>query len=270
MIQPRTLQSHLQHVIDVIDSASQDLRPLEAKTEVLERLVGCLGADQAFFVYRNSGGDFSDWIGRGVDAKYLDWFWSRFYRLDPLNCEDPASLLPGARCRGNLVDLRDVMSHKGLVSSEYFNDFLRPQGIWHKTNAYLKCGTDLHGMVVLFRDRCSGGFTDCEKQKLSIITSYLARAMSDAAGRRQTPGLQASASEPTPEALDAARLRSAYGLTRREGQIAADICSGLRNLEIAELRFISEVTVKTHVQRIFEKTGARNRAGLVRKLLTDA
>ncbi|MEM8706120.1 MAG: response regulator transcription factor [Actinomycetota bacterium] len=52
-------------------------------------------------------------------------------------------------------------------------------------------------------------------------------------------------------------------LTERERDILADVGRGRTNAEIAELRFISPLTVKTHVSRILAKLEARDRAQLV-------
>lgn len=43
------------------------------------------------------------------------------------------------------------------------------------------------------------------------------------------------------------------GLTRREAEIAIQICKGLSNGEVAEELSISEATVKKHISNIFEK-----------------
>lgn len=51
-------------------------------------------------------------------------------------------------------------------------------------------------------------------------------------------------------------------LTAREREIVALVGRGLRNAEIAKQLFISEVTVKTHLNRIFAKVGARDRVEL--------
>ena len=54
------------------------------------------------------------------------------------------------------------------------------------------------------------------------------------------------------------------GLTTREAEVLALLASGLSNSEIAQRLFVSHATVKTHINRIFAKTGARNRAQAVR------
>ena len=54
------------------------------------------------------------------------------------------------------------------------------------------------------------------------------------------------------------------GLTTREAEVLALLASGLSNSEIAQRLFVSNATVKTHINRIFAKTGARDRAQAVR------
>jgi DNA-binding NarL/FixJ family response regulator len=53
-------------------------------------------------------------------------------------------------------------------------------------------------------------------------------------------------------------------LTGRETEVLALIAEGLSNTQIAERLVVSEATVKTHVNRIFAKIGARDRAQAVR------
>ncbi len=51
-------------------------------------------------------------------------------------------------------------------------------------------------------------------------------------------------------------------LTAREREIAAAVARGLRNIEVARQLFISEQTVKTHLNNIFHKLGVRDRVEL--------
>jgi DNA-binding NarL/FixJ family response regulator len=54
------------------------------------------------------------------------------------------------------------------------------------------------------------------------------------------------------------------GLTAREAEVLTMLAAGLSNNEIAERLYLSHATVKTHINRIFAKTGARDRAQAVR------
>ena len=53
------------------------------------------------------------------------------------------------------------------------------------------------------------------------------------------------------------------GLTQREAEILGLIAQGLTNPEIAARLFLSNHTVKTHISRIFAKTGSRDRAAAI-------
>ncbi|GAA4866986.1 response regulator transcription factor [Kitasatospora terrestris] len=53
------------------------------------------------------------------------------------------------------------------------------------------------------------------------------------------------------------------GLTAREAEVLALIAEGLSNTEIAGRLFISQATVKTHINNLFAKTGVRDRAQAV-------
>jgi DNA-binding CsgD family transcriptional regulator len=57
-----------------------------------------------------------------------------------------------------------------------------------------------------------------------------------------------------------------YGLTKTEILLVQWLYRGMSNKEIADTMFISEETVKKHVQNTFRKTGVRNRSELIHKL----
>jgi DNA-binding NarL/FixJ family response regulator len=54
------------------------------------------------------------------------------------------------------------------------------------------------------------------------------------------------------------------GLTRREGEILTMMARGMSNPDIAADLYLSAHTVKSHINRIFAKTGSPDRTGAVR------
>ena len=78
----------------------------------------------------------------------------------------------------------------------------------------------------------------------AILDSAIQARLVDAAavaGRASRPG-------PLPD-----------GLTEREAEVLSLVASGLSNSEIAERLYLSEGTVKTHINHIFAKTHSRDR-----------
>jgi DNA-binding NarL/FixJ family response regulator len=87
-----------------------------------------------------------------------------------------------------------------------------------------------------------------QRRLLEALSTGVRFAVADKAG---SPGSADAIAEP-PD-----------GLSPREAEVLTHIAAGLSNAEIATALYVSEATVKTHINHIFSKTGLRDRAQLV-------
>jgi DNA-binding NarL/FixJ family response regulator len=89
---------------------------------------------------------------------------------------------------------------------------------------------------------------------LAVLDPTIQAALVAAATRTQPPATTLSAlPDPLPD-----------GLTKREGEILALMARGRTNAEIAAALYLSPHTVKSHINRVFAKTGSPDRATALR------
>jgi DNA-binding NarL/FixJ family response regulator len=107
---------------------------------------------------------------------------------------------------------------------------------------------------------------DADRSEIAQALQAATRGLTVLDSRVQTALLEAAAAPAAPAvpAAPAAGPSTAPdGLTEREVEILRLIVQGLTNPEIAARLFLSTHTIKTHVNRIFAKTGSRDRAAAI-------
>ena len=101
---------------------------------------------------------------------------------------------------------------------------------------------------------------------LSVFDSRVHATLMNAASRgsrtAQPRAPEAGNGEPAPD-RPAPDGPLPDGLTEREAEILRLIAQGLNNPEIAARLFVTTHTVKSHINRIFAKTGSRDRAAAI-------
>ncbi|MGX1029850.1 DNA-binding NarL/FixJ family response regulator [Streptomyces ambofaciens] len=90
----------------------------------------------------------------------------------------------------------------------------------------------------------------------SVLDREVQNRLLATARAKAAPGPGGAAGQPLPD-----------DLTPREREVLTLIGQGLSNRGIAEKLFISEATVKTHINNLFAKTHIRDRADAVRRAL---
>lgn len=356
-------------MIDVVQNSADGGLIGKKITDSYQKLFG--GERSLFFAPSAGQEGFTDLVKTNIDEKLNRDYKEYYHRFDPLNL-----MFKNAEEEAGAETVRNI-DYEACRKSEYYNDFLSPQGIHYKLLAILKSRGRVLGKVLLLRSRKSGNFTNAALRDAETITPYLANALENNLMRSELErnnGLLRmiennlktgiilldksrrvihvndrakdicavigkkpvdirnvhdihpdfvkdfqemmdeydSVSSDKPPLPRSRLLRADSGtfsvrsqmirdlsdqrdsnffminideagkpcgasaevplkefmLSGREREVAEQVARGLRNSEIADILYISEVTVKKHLQSIFQKTGVDNRAALVRALLS--
>ena len=360
-------------------SAAPDVDALALRT--LDAICGSLHIDKGVFILTGDDSQSIEFKGRNIKEKYHEQFRSYYHKYDPFN------IFKNGTCKKKVVSMNEIVDYPTLLSSEYYNDFLLPQEIYHKTIVYLKPRKGSSSMIALFKPRMSPGFLREDIALLRFVAPYIAysleraqffprlsiqehilkavesnlseglivvddtwnvlhvtekaercykaltgsslsknqaiplssiiiedcislaneldkrKVMTDETNipllpksrvlknnRSKVYSLHTSFVQGSIESIGRRlftvsikelgetgtsllnerlkRLMPEHFLTERELEIASNVCEGLRNADIAHRLFISEITVKKHVQNIFDKMGVGSRSALIYKIMT--
>jgi DNA-binding CsgD family transcriptional regulator len=118
----------------------------------------------------------------------------------------------------------------------------------------------------IWRNRRRENFDDSDLRILDVIKPHFCNAMKNALrfARNEAPKVSGGVELIESDRLSVERIRSAYGLTIREAQIALEIAYGKTDHEMAATMGVAFSTIRTHINHLYAKLGVRNRAALAR------
>lgn len=145
---------------------------------------------------------------------------------------DPITSQLRQRQQATFVD--EIISLSELKRTDYYNEFLRPHGLYYGLNIYfVRDGIDL-GDLRIWRAQDSLMFSEREKRILNLLEPYMTQALP----------------------MD---LATQYDLTQREQEVVMLVCKGLSDKHVANLLDIGFTTVRTHLKNAMKKIGCHNR-----------
>jgi DNA-binding CsgD family transcriptional regulator len=241
-----------ERVLEIINAADSCLKPQPVREKILDLFFDCCRADGAVFFLPDGGSGFTNTFSKNFCERSDREFGEYYCHFDPL-------LLFYWNQDGSYPTVR-VISYDSYMSTEYYCDFLRPYGIHYKLVVYLKAREGLQGKVVLTRPRGSPIFSPCESTLASELSSYMAYALEHNA-------LVNKIRSQRPEDLREEKLMEVFRLSRREIEVVECLFKGMRNADIARTLFVSEITVKKHLQNIYAKIGVKSRTALISRVL---
>jgi DNA-binding NarL/FixJ family response regulator len=150
---------------------------------------------------------------------------------------------------------RLVAEHPGVaivVLTTYVDDASVLEALRAGARSYLTKDADRTDIAQALQ-AAAAGLTVFDPRVQATLLAAAGPAAARPGGTSQPPG-----AAPGPRPAD-----PPDGLTQREAEILSLIAQGLTNGEIAAQLFLSNHTIKTHINRIFAKTGSRDRVAAI-------
>jgi DNA-binding CsgD family transcriptional regulator len=224
---------------------TEDYEETEIRTRVGQELLTLLQADYfASYVWDPSTGRFSDRVAINMADDNLGAY-ERYYQFrDPITPQLQAQRFP------TLVT--QIMPQRELVRTEFFNDFLAIDGLYHGVNVFAYDGDVNIGDLRIWRHKRREAFDGDTLALLSLIQPAFTHALQRAKQKLSD----------TPAAVSGA----GFHLSERQLAIGQYVCQGLSDKEIAQKLDVAFSTVRTQLSRMFEKLGVHSRTQLIRYL----
>lgn len=170
-----------------------------------------------------------------------------FQALDPF----VLALRTGRLGSTGVSTVDDLVPARVLAGSEYYNDFWRPLGIAHEIGAVCASADGLRLHLALPRGPWAGRYDSGDKERFSVYSRHLFRALQLTAAvlRNRGPDLDAFARR--------------YGLTPAESRLVEALGAFGKLTAAAERLRRRHNTVRAQLRSIFAKTGVDSQVALM-------
>lgn len=221
----------------------------DIRKRVGEMMLVLLGAQHyASYVWDEEQKRFDSGVRINMDAANIARY-ERYYQFhDPITFK--------LQQHRKAVRVTDVMPQNLLLKTEFFNDFLKVDGLYWGVNLYAWKDNHNIGDMRIWRDKRRANFTNDDLELLNLVQTAFVAAL-----HRTRQEKMASDTR-----NDAGRLGHESCLTLRESEIVRLVGMGLSDKEISCRLGISVTTVRTHFEHMFRKMNVNNRTALVHKL----
>lgn len=244
-----------QGILRVIECLCSSLDSREIRELAGGELLKLLRADYfASFTWCSDERRFGDPVFINMDPQNLERYNSYYQFHNPISAK--------AQRFRRAVRVNEIVPQRELVRTEFFNDFLLPDGLHYGLNLYVHEGDVNIGDMRVWRSSRREDFEDSDLQILEIIKPHFCNAMRNTVRIGKEHATLSGGVERLEPTVNVEWLRSARGLTLREAQIALEIAQGRTDQEIAESIGVAFSTVRTHIRRVYEKLGVHNRTSL--------
>ena len=257
------IPNHKMHsIMSIAESLSQGLDSFKIRQRVGYELLELLEADYyASYVWNESTRCFQESVIINMSETNIKHYENYYQFHDPITKQ--------LQRQRKATCVSAVTPQRELIKTEFYNDFLRPDGLYHGINMYAYDDRQNIGDIRIWRGKHRDNFDEESVQLLEHIRPYFTNMMKNIITHRSlndTIPKQVALTDTIP--ISQSDLASRFALTRREAQIVIEMVHGKTDHVIADELCIAYRTVRIHVQNIYKKLGVHNRSSLTYLLMS--
>lgn len=220
----------------------------EVRRRVGEKMLELLKADYfASYVWDEQKDKFVSCVQINMTDDNLRRYESYFQFHDPIT--------PTLQKRRKATPVSEVMRHDRLEKTEFFNDFLKQDGLCYGLNFFAYDRGDNIGDLRIWRGANREDFTPRDAQIVDAVGPSLVNALVRAR----------IISEQAPS-LRFCQIAGDLDFTQREAEVSDLLVTGMTDEEICIKLGFSKPTLRSHIAAIFRKSGLNRRTQLAQFL----
>lgn len=221
----------------------------EVRRRVGQKLLELLQADYfASYVWDETVQQFVSCVQINMSDDNLRRYENHFQFHDPIT--------PTLQTRRKATPVSEVMRHDKLIKTEFFNDFLKQDGLCYGINFFAYDRGDNIGDLRIWRGANREDFTSRDAQIVDAVGPSLVNAL-----------IRAKSGMGQPSSLRFVQIADRLSFTAREAEVADLLVLGLTDEEICKKLGFSKPTLRSHIAAIFRKSGLNRRSQLAQYLL---
>lgn len=231
-------------VFAIMHDLSGEFDHLEVRQRVGQKLLDLLQADHfASYMWDEAAQEFESCVQLNMTDDNLRRYEAYFQFHDPITST--------LQKRRKATPVSQVMSHDRLVRTEFYNDFLKEDGLCYGMNFFAYDRGNNIGDLRIWRGANREDFTARDAQIVDCIGPSLVNAL-----------IRARRHSTLAPSLRFCQIAGDLNLTNREAEVADLLVTGQTDDEICGKLGFSKPTLRTHIASIFGKTGINRRSQL--------
>lgn len=239
------------------------LSPSRWRNFVAEATAYCGSALGALLVFDRREPRRSFLVTAGLDDRFEKAFAAGWRESDDYYLQGLRQRPAGSAWHGN-----ELIPDAALRHGPLYQELAQPWGLEHFLGGVVENDDSLGAYLSFMRGGTAATYSDADKESLSrMLLPHVRRSLhlhrdierlSQSLNLRENPGQS-----------DTVFILARFDLTFSEQRLAEQLLTGRTLAEAAQALGVSRNTAKTHLARIFDKTGARSQMALLRLLTSE-